>query len=80
MCKNKPDNKRKNNFQNSYLNGFNPTFKKKGNCFVCGKLDHLAPQCRRKARNENHPRVNIVQREDTIVAIVSQVNFMPSVS
>ena len=40
---NKPDHKRKNNFQNSRPNGSNPVFKKKGNRFVCGKPGHHAP-------------------------------------
>jgi len=40
---NKLDHKWKNNFRNSCLNGSNPTFKKKGNCFVCGKSSHHAP-------------------------------------
>ena len=68
---NKPDHKRKNNFRNSRPNGSNPTFKKKGNCFVCGKPGHHAPQCRRRARNDNPLRVNIAQGEDSIVAVVS---------
>ena len=77
---NKPDHKRKNNFRNSRSNGSNPVFKKKGNCFVCGKPGHHAPQCRRRARNDNPPRANIAQGEDTIVAIVSQVNMTTNVS
>jgi len=58
----------------------NLVFKKKGNCFVCGKPNHHAPQCRRRARNENPPRANIAQGEDTIVAVVSQVNLMTNMS
>jgi len=78
---NKPDHKRKNNFRNSRPNGSNPVFKKKGNCFVCGKPGHHAPQCRHKARNDNPPRANIAQGEDdTIVAVVSQVNLITNVS
>ena len=30
----------------------NPTFKKKGICFVCGKLEHHAPQCRNRKKLE----------------------------
>ena len=77
---NKPDHKRKNNFRKSRPNGSNLVFKKKGNCFVCGKPGHHAPQCRRRVRNVNHPRANIVQGEVTIVAVVSQVNLMTNVS
>jgi len=78
---NKPDHKRKNNFQNSRPNRSNPVFKKKGNCFVCGKPGHHAPQCRRKARNDNPPRANIAQGEDDIiVTVISQVNLMTNVS
>jgi len=78
---NKPDHKRKNNFRNSRPNGSNPVFKKKGNCFVCGKSGHHAPLCRRRARNDNPLRANIAQGEDdTIVAVVSQVNLITNVS
>jgi len=47
---------------------------------VCGKSGHHAAQCRRRARNNNPPRVNIAQGKDTIVAVVSQVNLMTNVS
>ena len=78
---NKLDHKRKNKFQNFRPNGSNLVFTKKGNCFVCGKPGHHAPQCRHRARNDNPPRANIAQGEDdTIVAVVSQVNLMTNVS
>jgi len=77
---NKPDHNKKSNFRNSHPKGSNPTFKKKGNCFVCGKPSHHAPQCRRRARNDNPPWANIAQREDIIVAVVSQVNLMTNVT
>ena len=36
---------------------FNPFFKKKRACFVCGKPGHFAPQCRyRVIRNGNPPK------------------------
>ena len=41
------------------------------------------PSCtsvRRRARNDNPPRANIAQGEDTIVTVVSQVNLMTNVS
>jgi len=58
------------------------SLRKKGNCFVCGQPGHHAPQCRRRARNDNPPRANIAQGEgeDTIVAVISQVNPMTNVS
>ena len=37
-----------------------PTFKKKGNYFVCGKPRHHAPQCRNRNRLEKvNPRANL---------------------
>ena len=77
---NKPDHNKKSNLRNSLPKGSNPTFKKKGNCFVCGNPSYHAPQCRCRARNDNPPRANIVQGEDTIVAVVSQVNLITNVS
>ena len=52
----------------------NSTFKKKGNCFVCGKLGHHAPQRKRRmGRNGNpaKPNANLVEEDDIIVAIIS---------
>jgi len=40
--KNKPDHKRKNNFRNCHPNSSKPIFKKKVNCFICGKSGHHA--------------------------------------
>ncbi|KAG2403168.1 uncharacterized protein HKW66_Vig0184540 [Vigna angularis] len=76
----KPDYKKKNNFLKSRPNESKPTFKKKGNCFVCGKSGHHAPQCRRRARNDNPPRANIAEGDDIIVVVVSKVNLMTNVS
>ncbi|XP_014499072.1 uncharacterized protein LOC106760139 [Vigna radiata var. radiata] len=76
----KPDHKRKNHFLKSRPNESKPTFKKKGNCFVCGKAGHHAPQCRRRERNDNPPRANIAEGDDIIVAVVSQANLMTNVS
>ena len=45
----------------------NPTFKKKGNCFVCRNSGHHAPQCRHRAKSNNIPKANIVEREDIIL-------------
>ena len=77
---NKPDHNKKSNFRNFRPKGSDPTFKKKRNCFVCGKPGHHAPQCRHRARNDNPPKVNIAQGEDTIVTVMSQVNLMTNVS
>lgn len=39
-----------NNKNKNYPRVANPTFKKKGFCFVCGKQGHHAPQCRKLLR------------------------------
>jgi len=66
----KPDHKKnKSNF--SRLSRPKPTFKKKGNCFVCGRPGHHAPQCRPRVKNDNPPKANIAEGEDTICAVVS---------
>jgi len=76
MVEDKLDHKRKNNFRNSRPNGSNPTFKKKGNCFICEKPNNHAPQSRHRARNDNPSRTNITQREYTIVTIyLSRTNI-----
>jgi len=73
------DHKKKyNKFSRS--SGTNPTFKKKKNCFVCGKPGHHAPQCRHRAKNDYPPKANLVKGEDTIVTVVSQVNLVTNVS
>ena len=49
----------------------NPTFKKKENCFVCGKLGHHALECRNKKRFERvNPRKNLAKAY-VITAVVS---------
>ncbi|KAG5226822.1 gag-pol polyprotein [Salix suchowensis] len=78
------DNKFNKNFKsngNNNITMFKPktnNFKKKGNCFVCGKPGHHATQCRNRKRNNNPPKtmVNMVEREDIIAAVVSQVNMV----
>jgi len=75
----KIDHKKKYN-KFSRPNGTNPTFKKKSNCFVCGKPDHHAPKCRHRAKNDYPPKANLAEEEDTIVAVVSQVNLVTNVS
>ena len=61
----------------------NPSFKKKGAYFVCGKPRHFVPQCRYKVvRNDNppKPRANLVEGDDIIVAVISQVNIVTNVN
>ena len=72
----KPDHKKKNKSNFSRPSGPKPTFKKKGNCFVCGRPGRHAPQCRHRVKNNNPPKVNIAEGEDTICAAVLQVNLM----
>jgi len=60
--------------------GTNPTFKKKGNCFVCGKPGHHAPQCRHRVKNDYPPKANLAEGKYTSVAVVSQVNLVTNVS
>jgi len=74
------DHKMKYNNKFSRPNGTNPTFKKKGNCFVCGKSSHHAPQCIHRAKIKYPPKENLVEREDTIVAVVSQVNLVTNLN
>jgi len=76
----KSDHKKKYNNIFSRPNETNSTFKKKGNCFVCGKPGHHAPQCRHRAKNDYPPKANLAEGEDTIVAVVSQVNLVTNVS
>jgi len=76
----KPDHKKKYNNKFFRSNRTNSTFKKKGNCFVCGKSDYHAPQCRHRAKNYYSPKVNLAEGEDTIVAVVSHVNLVTNVS
>ena len=45
---------------------------------MCSKSSHHAPQCQNRKRNNNPPKtmVNMVEGEDIIVAVVSQVNMV----
>ena len=78
-----PKNKRNRQFNKS--NNHNkfkdkiPSFKKKGNCFVCGKSGHHAAQCRHRHKlgDENPPKANLVHGDEIISAVVvSQVNMV----
>ncbi|GAU51024.1 hypothetical protein TSUD_283680 [Trifolium subterraneum] len=87
--KSKPDH----NNHNYVPRVTNPTIKRKGNCYVCGKAGHHAPQCRHRMGNDNppKPRANLAEGDEKdndiivsvislIVAVVSQVNMVTDVS
>ena len=35
--------------------------RKKGNCVVCGKSDHYAPQCKHRAKNDYPPKESLAR-------------------
>ncbi|XP_027151882.1 uncharacterized protein LOC113751937 [Coffea eugenioides] len=77
------NNKRYANRSQHYIFN-NPNFKKKkGNCYVCGKLEHHAAQCRYQKKgdkaNANPPKVNLAEGDDNITAVISQVNIATNV-
>jgi len=80
MYEKKSDHKKKYNNKFSRPNGTNPIFKKKDNCFVCGKSGHHAPYCKHRAKNDYPPKANLAEGEDTIVGVVSQLNLVTNVS
>jgi len=57
-----------------------PLSKKRAITFVCGKSGHHAPQCRHRVKNDYPLKANLAEGEDTIVAVVSQVNLVTNVS
>ncbi|CAJ2667187.1 unnamed protein product [Trifolium pratense] len=80
----KPDHNNRN-----YISGVsNPTsFKKRGNCYVCGKPNHHAAMCRYRKRNDNppKPRANLAKGDDDddddiIATVISQANIVIDVS
>ena len=55
----------------------NFTFKKKGNCFVCGKPEHYSAQCRFQKTGEapSQPLASLVE-SGIITAVISEVNMV----
>jgi len=68
------------NINFSHPSGFNPTFMKKGTYFLCGSPSHHAFQSRHSVKNYIPPKKNIVEGEDTIVVVVSQVDLVTNLS
>lgn len=57
----------------------NPSFKKKKcSYFVCGKLGHYAPQCRKIVKNDKlaQLKANLVEADDIIITVISQANIV----
>ena len=74
----------KNNRSINKSQGNDPNFKKKKSCyFTCGKPSHHTVQCRRRVRNDNEkgypPKANLVEGDEIIAAVVSQVNLVAHV-
>ena len=72
--------KKKNKSNFSCQNGHNPIFKKKGNCFICGRSSHHEPHCRHKVKNDNLPKTNKSKEEETTIVVISHVNLMVNMS
>jgi hypothetical protein len=55
--------------------------RKKGPCFVCGKIGHNAAQCRLRKGHPYHPKphANLIESE-VIAAVVSEVNLVNNIS
>ena len=55
----------------------NPTFKKRGNCFIYGKLGHHAPQCYNRKRLERvNPRANLAEVEVITAVVFFEVSMV----
>jgi len=72
----KPNHNKKNKSNFSRPSEPKPTFKKKGNWFVCGRPGHHAPQCIHRVKSDDPPKINITKRGDTIFAVVLQANLV----
>lgn len=71
----KPDHKLGHNNHNSFIPCVtNPIFKKRGECYICGKPGHHAPQCRHRKNNDNPSKGNLAEEEDiTVVLLLKQI-------
>lgn len=60
--------------------GKNPIAKKKGNYYVCAKIEHYVYQCRNKAQrkgdNKNPLKANLTEGDEIIAVVVSEVNMV----
>ena len=80
--KSKPKNNksRKQNSQtkpNASNKVYNSTIKKSGNCFVCGKSGHHAPQCRhRKRTKKSNSKANLAETEVITTVISFEVSMV----
>ena len=55
----------------------NPTIKKWGRCFVCGKFGHHAAQCHhRKIIEKSNSKANLVETEVISVVVSSKVSMV----
>ena len=55
----------------------NPTIKKQGNCFVCGKPGHYAAQCRHRKRIEkSNSKANLAEAEVITTVISFEVSMV----
>ncbi|CAL8115947.1 unnamed protein product [Prunus armeniaca] len=71
----KHDNRSQPKHENKFRSTNNwSNFKKKGSCFVCGKPRHHAHECRHRMRDNNPARANVVEADDIIVAVISEIN------
>ena len=58
----------------------NPTIKKRGNCFVCGKPSHHATQCyHRKRTKKTKSKANLVETKVITTIISSKVSMVTNV-
>ena len=58
----------------------NPTIKKRGNCFVYGKLEHYATQCHHRKRTEKtNSKANLVETKMITVVVSFEVSMVTNV-